>query len=122
MQVLVAAAVVVSPQGFWLVRRAPGRSHAGMWEFPGGKVEPGETPQQALQREMWEELQVQVRVGPQLARAQKAGIDLLAFEVSLESGPPVLHEHDAQVVVPWESLAALPMTELDQEVARQLRP
>ncbi len=46
-------------EGCWLMhRRPPGKHHAGLWEFPGGKVEPGENPRQALVREIGEELGV----------------------------------------------------------------
>lgn len=54
---LVSAAALVDREGRVLVqRRAAGRSMAGLWEFPGGKVEPGETPKAALVREIEEEL------------------------------------------------------------------
>jgi len=58
---LVVAAALTDPQGRILVqRRPPGKAMAGLWEFPGGKVEPGEAPEAALVRELAEELGVTV--------------------------------------------------------------
>jgi len=60
--VLVAAAALVRSDGRLLLARRPmGKSMAGLWEFPGGKVEAGETPQGALARELKEELGISVR-------------------------------------------------------------
>lgn len=58
---VVAAALVDGEGRVLLQQRAPGRAMAGLWEFPGGKVEPGETPEAALARELEEELGIQVR-------------------------------------------------------------
>ena len=58
----VAAAVVLRADGtVLLAQRPPGKAYAGYWEFPGGKLEPGETPRQALDRELAEELGLTVR-------------------------------------------------------------
>lgn len=58
---LVVAAALVDADGRVLVQqRAPDRAMAGLWEFPGGKVDPGETPEAALIRELHEELGVKV--------------------------------------------------------------
>lgn len=58
---LVVAAALVDARGDILIAQRPeGKSLAGLWEFPGGKVEPGETPEAALVRELGEELQVTV--------------------------------------------------------------
>jgi 8-oxo-dGTP diphosphatase len=55
--VLVAAVALIDPEGRVLMAQRPeGKSMAGLWEFPGGKLEPGETPEVALIRELQEEL------------------------------------------------------------------
>jgi 8-oxo-dGTP diphosphatase len=59
--VLVAACVLLDGDGRILIaKRPPGRSLAGLWEFPGGKVEPGESPEHALVRELAEELGIEI--------------------------------------------------------------
>lgn len=60
LMLVVAAALVDGSGRVLLQQRAPGRAMAGLWEFPGGKVEEGETPEAALVRELAEELAVEV--------------------------------------------------------------
>ncbi len=58
--VLVAAVALIDADGRVLIARRPeGKAMAGLWEFPGGKVEPGETPEAALMRELCEELGIE---------------------------------------------------------------
>ena len=62
----VAAAMLTRGQTVLLCRRPAGKARALQWEFPGGKLEPGETGEQALARECREELGAEVRVGPRV--------------------------------------------------------
>ena len=61
--VLVVAAALIDPDGRVLIaQRPPGKAMAGLWEFPGGKIEPDETPETALIRELREELAITVKL------------------------------------------------------------
>jgi 8-oxo-dGTP diphosphatase len=60
--VLVAACALIDPDGRVLIAQRPeGKSMAGLWEFPGGKVEPGEKPEETVIREMHEELGITIK-------------------------------------------------------------
>ena len=63
----VAAGIIKRNGKYLAARRAQGKHMAGKWEFPGGKIEPGETPEQCLVRELKEEFQIEVSVGPHVA-------------------------------------------------------
>lgn len=61
---LVVCGLIVSPENRVLVAQRPaGKPHPGKWELPGGKIEPGESPEAALERELREELGARVKVG-----------------------------------------------------------
>ena len=57
---------LADPAALLVARRSAPKHLAGLWEFPGGKVEPGEEPEAALMRELSEELGIGVRLGPEL--------------------------------------------------------
>jgi len=62
---LLVTAAIIERQGQILITRRPdGTRHAGQWEFPGGKLDPGESPEQGLKREILEELGIEVEIGP----------------------------------------------------------
>jgi 8-oxo-dGTP diphosphatase len=62
MPLLVTAAVIFDGAKVLITRRQEGKRHPGLWEFPGGKVDPGESPEEALCREIREELNAEVQV------------------------------------------------------------
>lgn len=78
-------------------QRGPDGSLPGMWEFPGGKIEPGESPQVALCREIIEELHCEVVVGEEVATTTHeydfGVVTLTTFYCQLRSGDPQLTEH-----------------------------
>ena len=80
------------------MRRGPEMALAGLWEFPGGKVKANETPELALEREIREELGLDITVGQSLgssmALAAGSAIDLEVFSASIETGEIELREHD----------------------------
>jgi len=90
--VQVTAAVIFRGGKVLIARRPAGGRHHGCWEFPGGKVEPGESHEECLAREMSEEMALNVSVGKPVAdvthRYPDLGIRLLAFECEILEGEP----------------------------------
>ena len=93
----VVAGAIVSAGRLFATQRGYG-DWAGWWEFPGGKIEPGEAPEEALRRELREELALEVRVGEEVTRVE---YDYPKFHLSMHlflcipEGEPTLREHSA---------------------------
>lgn len=113
---------VIERRGRWLLaQRPPHKAHAGLWEFPGGKVDAGESLAQALKRELNEELALDpVTVGDALDVQVGETLRLHFLAVATESAPIVL-EHTA---IGWfrpEEAAALDLAPLDRAFVEHLR-
>ena len=83
----VTAAIIIDKERVLITRRAPGQKHEGGWEFPGGKVEYGETPEQCLKRELFEELVVETLIKDFIAESiykySKGLIRILAYKADI---------------------------------------
>ncbi len=89
----VVAAVIERAGRTLLCQRTAAQAHPLKWEFPGGKVEPGEAPAEALARELDEELGIQAAIGPEITRYEfaypgKAPILLIFYRVTAFEGEP----------------------------------
>lgn len=94
----VTAAIIRKGSKILIARRAPNQHLAGYWEFPGGKIEEGETPQECLKRELEEELGIVVNVGTFFMENEHHYEDkiilLQAYECDHISGDILLNAHD----------------------------
>ena len=94
-QVTVVAAAITDGNRVLAGKRSQGRALAEHWEYPGGKVEPGETNEVALVREIKEELGVTIRVGRRLGESVLGHIRVVLYVCKLESGSwPEALEHE----------------------------
>jgi 8-oxo-dGTP diphosphatase len=96
---------------------------AGLWEFPGGKVEPGEADGEALVRELREELRVEVEVGDRLGEDLPIGATavLRVYLCGLVSGEPALVDHDEHRWLGADDLLDVPWIPVDLPLVEQLR-
>ena len=119
-----AAAITDARGRVLLARRTEGRDLAGLWEFPGGKREPGESAEQALARELQEELGIDARIGASLiAVAQQYPHKRLRLDVrhvTQWQGTPRGHEGQALAWVPQEKLVGYAMPPADRPVVAAL--
>ncbi len=100
-QIDVVGAVLVENGKVLCAKRGSGGSLPGLWEFPGGKIEQGETAEVALRREIMEELSCEIAVGEPVATTTHqydfGVVTLTTFLCSLTAGWPELSEHDSLV-------------------------
>jgi 8-oxo-dGTP diphosphatase len=117
----VTAGILGNGDRVLICQRRAGSRFGLKWEFPGGKVEEGETPEACLRRELREELAIEAQIGPEVYRTEHrypGGLDvrLLFFRVSGYAGTPVNHEFER---IEWVEPGRLPefdFLEADREL------
>lgn len=107
---MVVAALIQRKGRLLICQRRGSDRHGLKWEFPGGKVEPGETPRRALERELAEELGIRARIGPEVVRYEyqypRGVAILLIFHLVTEfEGEPANAIFEQ---IRWETVSALP--------------
>ena len=121
----VVAALIWQGERFLACQRPPHKARGLLWEFVGGKVEPGETREQALIRECREELDVTVRVGgifmELVHEYPDLTVHLTLFHAGIAEGTPKLLEHQALRWLTVEEMDQYPFCPADQAILARLR-
>ncbi len=119
----VTAALLVRGGRVLLALRKAGKHMGRKWEFPGGKIHPGESPEQCLRRELAEELEIEARVGGLVGTARYSNgvvdLEILLYRAEYLSGSFTLHDHEALAWVRPEELESYDLADSDRELARQ---
>ena len=123
-KIVVVAAIIHDDNGrIFATQRGYGDYKDG-WEFPGGKMEPGETPEDALKREIWEELETKIVVERLVQTVEweypKFFLKMHCFLCSIESGSLVLKEHEAARWLSKDQFDSVDWLPADRVVVKEL--
>ena len=121
----VAGAVILNAKGEILCAlRSAAMSMPGLWEFPGGKLETGESPEGCLVREIKEELGCEIAVGRLIADVEheypSINVHLMTYYASIQSGEPQAREHEQLIWLPVSRLRELEWAPADMPTVDQL--
>ena len=120
----VAAAIIFNKGKILVTRRAPGEKLAGYWEFPGGKLEGNETPQECIVRELREELGLHSAAGDVIASSvyeyTGGAIELIAVECTVRNYEISLSVHDAYDYIKPEALLDIRLAPADIDIAKKI--
>ncbi|OUN35266.1 8-oxo-dGTP diphosphatase MutT [Lachnoclostridium sp. An76] len=122
--VRVVAAIIIHEDKIFATQRGYGEFKDG-WEFPGGKIEPGETPQEALVREIKEELDIEIEVKDFLETVEydypEFHLSMDCFFCTIRSGELVLKEHEAAKWLTAETLESVEWLPADKGLIEGIR-
>ena len=120
----VAAAIIEKDSKVLIARRRKNDTLGGKWEFPGGKIEPGETPEECLKRELKEEFDIETEIGDfvisNIFLYHFIPIELLAYKAKYLSGDFKLKEHDDMKWVTKADLDKYDFMPADRPVVNKL--
>lgn len=122
---IVVAAVIEKDGQILIAKRKQGKMHPGKWEFPGGTLEEGETPEQCLKRELLEELAITVDVGSLICSTEhiftpEFTIRLIVYRTEVISGTFDLNAHDEMRWVKPADFFTYDFPEADRPILERL--
>lgn len=124
MKINVVGAVIVRDGLVLCAQRGMHKNQPGKWEFPGGKVEAGEYPEVALQREILEELGCEISVGNEIVSVEHDydtfSIQLTTYYCAIAHGEPQAGEHEQILWLPLTELGSLDWAEADIPTVNQI--
>lgn len=122
--VKVVSAIIINNKQILATQRGYGEFKDG-WEFPGGKIELGETPQEALEREIKEELDTEIEVGDYLQTVEydypSFHLSMYCFFCTIKSGELVLKEHEVAKWLTVENLDSVDWLPADKGLIEQIK-
>jgi 8-oxo-dGTP diphosphatase len=121
----VTAAFIEKNGRVLLARRKAGKHMGPKWELPGGKVDPGEDPQQTLRRELREEFSIDAQIGEYLGSTRFVenllDLEILLYRIDNISGAFVLREHEAILWVEPDQVESYDLVDSDRKLFRKFR-
>ncbi|NCB07619.1 MAG: NUDIX domain-containing protein [Bacteroidia bacterium] len=119
----VTCALIVSGDKILVAQRGPESSHPFLWEFPGGKIKPGETPEACIRREIAEELDIEIEIITGLLPVQydygTKLIELIPFLCTIKSGRLKFNVHVGYEWKEWDKLDRTEFSEADRILITQ---
>ena len=122
---IVTAAIIYKDNKVLVAKRAPGEKLAGLWEFPGGKLEKGESLQECLERELEEEFGIITKSGPvvtsSIYKYDHGSFKIVALESTIVSGTIELRVHDKVQWIDINNLFEIDLLPADIAIAKDLQ-
>ncbi|RLD31840.1 MAG: NUDIX hydrolase [Bacteroidetes bacterium] len=123
--IISTAGIAIKDNKFLLALRMPGTSIGESWEFPGGKAEDGETPEEALIREFQEELKIKIKVGERICsgnfKNKDKEFEIYGFIIQLVTEKLTLSEHSQVGWFSLDEMASLKMAGSDKQIVQKLK-
>ena len=118
----VTAALIEKKGKILLARRKAGKHMGEKWEFPGGKIDPGESPQEALRRELAEEFSIEARIGEYLGstefRQGEIELEIQLYRALHLGGTFILHDHEEIRWVAPQEVESYELVDSDRKLFR----
>ncbi len=124
-QIEVVAAIIHDAGGRVFATQRGYGEWEGWWEFPGGKIESGESPEEALQREIWEELETRISIERMVTTVEwdypKFHLTMHCYWCHIESGSLTLKEHEAARWLACDELDSVKWLPADLQILPEIR-